>query len=365
MSQDFQKVLVKDDRLCVTDKLEYAVEKGGQNMTPQIYNAISQSPSSHTYNLQVPSEQTVLDRRILWQSTVRLKFQFPAGANAVPAGQCPIQYGFTDALAPFPLHQLTTVQSATVNNNTVSMNTRDVIAALMRFNDKRSLMRYNGLCPNMFDTYGNYSDGVGAINNSLGAYSNVGDNDLLPRGSFNLNSAYGGTPTAPVAVPIGDGASAQTMYVEFTSSEPLLISPFIWANPQTNNMGIYGVTNMNFVFNIGDCSRVWRSANPWMAFATVTVDGFSNSRLILNQLTPHPSDLLPSRNVVPYYTVPRYITQFSNTITPAYSLGANNVYVVNPNATGTTISSTNIQLNQIPRLNWGLKHYSNIVLVSA
>jgi hypothetical protein len=54
MSQDFQKVLIKDDRLCVTDKLEYAVEKGGQNMTPQVYNAISASTSSHTYNLQVP-----------------------------------------------------------------------------------------------------------------------------------------------------------------------------------------------------------------------------------------------------------------------------------------------------------------------
>jgi hypothetical protein len=54
MSQDFEKILVKDDRLCVTSKLEYAVEKGGQNMTPQVYNAISQSPSSHTYNLQVP-----------------------------------------------------------------------------------------------------------------------------------------------------------------------------------------------------------------------------------------------------------------------------------------------------------------------
>lgn len=347
MSQDFTKVLVKDDRLCVTDKLEYAVEKGGQNMTPQIYNAISASPSSITFNLQVPSEQTIIDRRIMWQSAVRLKLQFPAGANAVPAGQYPLQYGFTDALSPFPLHQLTTVQSATVNNNTVSMNTRDVLPALVRFNDKRQLMRYNGLCPNMFDTYAKYSDAVGAINNPLGAYSNVGDNDLLPRGAFPINSIYSGTPTAPVAVPVGDGASAITVYVEFTSTEPLLISPFIYANPQTNNMGIYGIQNMNMVFNIGDCSRVWRSANPWVGNATITVDAFSNTRLILNQLTPHPSDLMPSRNVVPYYTVPRYITQFNNTITPAYTLGANGVYVINPSATGTTISSTNIQLNMI------------------
>lgn len=54
MSQDFSKVLIKDNRLCVTDKLTYAVEKGGQSMTPYIYNAISASPASITFNIQVP-----------------------------------------------------------------------------------------------------------------------------------------------------------------------------------------------------------------------------------------------------------------------------------------------------------------------
>jgi len=55
MSSDFQKVLVKDDRLMVTDKVKYAVFKGGQNVTSATFNAISQSNSSHTYNIQVPN----------------------------------------------------------------------------------------------------------------------------------------------------------------------------------------------------------------------------------------------------------------------------------------------------------------------
>jgi hypothetical protein len=50
----FEKVLVKDDRLDVSDKIKYAVMKGGQNMTSAQFNAISQSTSSHTYNIQVP-----------------------------------------------------------------------------------------------------------------------------------------------------------------------------------------------------------------------------------------------------------------------------------------------------------------------
>jgi len=108
MSSDFTCVKVLDDRLCVTDKLSYAVVKGAQSMTPYVYNAISASPSSHTYNVQTPSENVVLDRRLMWNSTVTLKFVF--AADAVPVGVVPIQYGVTEALAPFPLHQLTTVQ---------------------------------------------------------------------------------------------------------------------------------------------------------------------------------------------------------------------------------------------------------------
>lgn len=53
MSQDFKKVLVKSDVLNVTDAIGYAVVKGGQNMTPAYFNAISASPSSVTFNIQV------------------------------------------------------------------------------------------------------------------------------------------------------------------------------------------------------------------------------------------------------------------------------------------------------------------------
>ena len=222
----------------------------------------------------------------------------------------------------------------------------------MRFNDKRSLMRYNGMCPNMFDTYGNYSDAVGAINNPLGGYTNVADNDLQPRGAFLVDEIYMLSGNNHVPQAISDGASSYTVYVRFTSSEPLLLSPFIWAHPETNNAGFYGIQNMNAVFNVGDCSRAWRSSNPWLNTqganaCAITVDSFSTCSLIFNQLTPHPSDLLPSRNVVPYYTLPRYITQFSSAVAPIYSL-TNGIYTVPAQFSGTQISSTNIQLNQIP-----------------
>lgn len=340
MSQDFTTVLVKDSRLVCTDKLSYAVEKSGQNVTPQVYNAISANSSSITFNLQVPSEQVILDLRAIWESTITLKMDFPAAS--VPVGQYPLQYGLTDALAPFPAHQLCTTQSITINNNTVSQNTKDVLPALLSMVDKRNIMRYNGMTPNMTDNYANYSDAVGAVNNPLGGYSNIGDNSLHPRGTFNLDF-IGTTGGDPIAV--SDG-TAQTYYVTFTTREPLTLSPFRWASEE--GKGFYGIQNMNMVFNLGPANRVWRSASPWFDGTTnITVSNIT-SKLIMTQLTPHPSDLLPSRCVNNYYTVPRYITTVPNPIAGAYTQNAQGVITVDPRTQGTVITSTNIQLNMIP-----------------
>jgi hypothetical protein len=348
MSQDFVKVLVKDDRLNVTDTVSYAVHKGGQNMTSAQFNAISATPSSVTFNIQVPSEQTLIDRRVMWRSTVLLKLTVLGSASNV--GQLPLNYGVTDALAPFPLHQLASVMTATINNNSVSVNIRDVLPAMLRFNDRRELQRYNGTTPVMPDLVAQYSDAVGALLNSLGGWNNSADNDLYPRGAFSLDGisttlAPGGAsiaspPTVPN--PLADGVP-QDIYVQFTVAEPLLLSPFIFCDPKSNNQAFYGVQNMNFVFNIGDASRVWRSAlntagagaSPFGAtvIQSASVVAFTGSQLIFNFLTPHPSDLLPARNAVPYYELPRFITSTQT--------------VLQPN-TERRISTSSLQLNQIP-----------------
>ncbi|MFM7978030.1 MAG: phage major capsid domain-containing protein [Candidatus Fonsibacter sp.] len=43
MSETFEKIPVKDDRLgCITPKVKYQVLKGGHNITCQAYKAISE-----------------------------------------------------------------------------------------------------------------------------------------------------------------------------------------------------------------------------------------------------------------------------------------------------------------------------------
>ena len=79
------------------------------------------------YNIVVPSLETVIDRRVNWTSTVTLEINATCAADKQP-----VNYGVRDALAPFPLHQLVNTMTATINNNTVSMNTKDILPAMLR-----------------------------------------------------------------------------------------------------------------------------------------------------------------------------------------------------------------------------------------
>jgi len=82
MSETFEKILVKDDRLgCISPKVKYQVLKGGQNITCQAYNAISQSTTNHVYNVAVPSLETIVSREVLWKSTATLNIAVNNKAN--------------------------------------------------------------------------------------------------------------------------------------------------------------------------------------------------------------------------------------------------------------------------------------------
>jgi len=56
MSETFEKVLIKDDRIgCITPQVKFGVFKGGQNVTAMPFKAISQTTSAHVFNVPVPS----------------------------------------------------------------------------------------------------------------------------------------------------------------------------------------------------------------------------------------------------------------------------------------------------------------------
>ena len=66
-------VLIQDARIAdITDEEHFAVLDGASQSTFQNFAASTQTSSSIVWNIQIPSENVVIDRHLLMQSTVTL-----------------------------------------------------------------------------------------------------------------------------------------------------------------------------------------------------------------------------------------------------------------------------------------------------
>ena len=387
MAETFEKILVKDDRLgCITPKVKFQVLKGGQNITCQPFKAISETKASHVYNVTVPSLETIISREVLWQSTVTLKITTTSKAAADFA----VNYGVTDALAPFPLHSLVTTMTATINNNTISQNMMDTLPILLRMVDSEEFAKYDCMTPTALDYLAEYKDGVHRMDfqldqNSQGqpcaymrdatdsqppaantltgtkstAFVSYPNNSLAfdmnrpaatayyhkPRGAWKLEALYAvDASTNAQRVP---RVTDTVVYARFKVTEPLLLSPFVFGSGY-GKQGFYGIQTMNFNMNINsNAGRAWRSA-VFEGTKTVEVEKFADSQLLFQFLTPHASDMLDPRNVVPFYEFPVYRTSNNVALQPRPNYGRAISTGVIEDAPTATIASHNIQLSGIP-----------------
>ena len=386
--RNFSTVLVTDPRLLVTDRIKYGVIQGGASCTSTAFNAITQSSSQIVFNVQCPSESTLIDRHILLQSTVTLAFsatitqQQITDANNAGIATPDISifnYGQTDALQVFPLQSLFSTMSSTINNSVVTINLNDVLQAILLMNETNELYEYNGTTNTLpDDTFYNYADAILSNSNPLGALNNTDyDMSCIPRGCLpvslfnivhNWTAGTGGAAGSNSSFTIGAGGSNNNTQVNtwswnmtFKVVEPLLMSPWLFGNPKICP-AIYGIQNLNFQFNIGNTNRVFSSALPYITNISLAAqDPFQNTCLYLNFITCQSTQLLQSKNVVPYYELPRYIMSPSQNqvlaATAAYT-APDNLTVAATASTFTSVcgipinpgtyTSNNIQLNQIP-----------------
>lgn len=354
---DFKTVLVRDSVIGdITSDLDFAVKSGASQTTFQRFPATSASNSSLIFSIQVPSENVVIGRDILLTSGL----SFTLTATNVPAGAFALNYGGTDALQAFPLSSLMTTATAQINNTAVSVNLQDILPSLLRLNNSRELYRFNGASPSLPDqAYARFADAVGTNNNPLAGYGNASyDLDQVPRGSHpvSINVVHtitaGGTDASLQSTNVAD-----TFVIEISTivAEPLFLSPFIYGSPEYNQQGLLGINNMTFTFNIdATCKRLFSSstgfitsialgtaANPNGFTSTSTIAAIvnqpSNPAMLLKFLSTQPSDLIETKNVVPYMDFPRFLTSSSNTTSVAPQGSA-------------TLTSSNLQINQIPDL---------------
>ena len=164
-----------------------------------------------------------------------------------------------------------------------------------------------------------------------------------PRGAWKLKALYAIDGINKIIPRISD----TVVYAQFEVTEPLLLSPFVFGSG-FGKQGFYGIQTMNFNMNINsNAARAWRSA-VFNGTKTVEVERFANSQLLFQFLTPHASDMLDPRNVVPFYEFPVFRTSNNAALPARLNFGQANADGSFTDPTKVTIQSTNLQLSGIP-----------------
>jgi hypothetical protein len=302
--------------------------------------------------VNVPSPNVFLDRAVDWSADVLLQTTATINAGVVPAGFVDgftpvVVFGQDVALAPMPLHQMTTTLVATINDANVTLNCSDTINEILRLTDLRK-NRQSSTAPRALDRYQSYNDAMGAVNSNLGSYIDAVSSEDVGNGAYyrvdftdasgnvlsgNGSYASGGvtvayrngvpvytanTLPAPFNVPAPAGL-AYPIFIKFRSTEKICLSPFIFSEIHEYETGLYGISNIQFLANLGSPSRVIRNCSNYKnrnvaitgtQFLTnpLTGSAISGARLNCVFLTPPLSVDLPPRSIVPYMEFPRYIT---------------------------------------------------------
>ena len=298
----------------IASEVTIPVISGSSSNNYQTFNSQAATGTNQIqYNVQIPSLQTAVSRHFLTQATITLKISFVTSGWA--PNQVVFSYGTTNALQAFPLNSLYNTVQSNLNNATVSVNSRDVLAGLLKMYNYRELAQYNSLCPSLPDSfYLNYQDGLGSNNNVLSNYSNGGfDKKFQPRGVFPITMYDSNMNPLNSLQVVADGSGnvVPYVYLKFTSTEPLMfLSPFISADAN-NKAAFLGLNNLTLTMNMGDASRVMSNASYAVPAAggasiptisDVTYTGYDSAKLLLNLLTIPPAmfSKIEPKNVVNY-----------------------------------------------------------------
>jgi hypothetical protein len=364
MSGEIEKVAVYDSRI-VQEKPKYGVQKGGLSVSNSPFKAISASSSQLSFNINVPSQNVFVTREMLWTAGLGLQMTVTvAGSGYVVAAKAAttpqvLSFGKNVAFSPFPLHSCVSTMTATINDTTCTLNTSDVLSELLRMvNQKKN--RLQRTTPTMLDKYAVYSQTAGAINNPINNYNVAMDYDNVPNGAFwdmvftkpDGEVLTGDSPAGTGYVdPLGgfvrwfqgvpvlgstqanpDDGELKTKYticVRIRCTEKLILSPFIFSEECADEVGLFGINNMQIVANLKQPSKLLRLINNYPlatdAGASRAISGltyinsapWSDPTLNVMFISPSLDLSLPPKSVVQYTEYPRYLTVFNGAFASA------------------------------------------------
>jgi hypothetical protein len=310
---ELSTVLISDSRYNdITSSVTISVKDGPASVIHQKYQHNSNSTSSTLFNVNVPSENTLIDRNIHVQGTISCYYEV-----AIAAGET---LTFKVVPSSFPMNHALQSASITLNNSKLSVQTQDILPIYLKQFDQKFLSKNCQMTPSFVDKYyGKVPDAV--TNDGSGSYmsgieSAEKDSDTV--GRFNENftvTVYLGDiiaaniqaadPDTGLYTVVGVAASTVTVLCSVTISEALLGLPTCVMKEDESNY--LSINALELLLQWNDMRNVFYISGDylWKSYAGTITDRLvldESAKLNLKYMSLHASQYskLQSKNVLPY-----------------------------------------------------------------
>lgn len=310
----YEPVNITDPRLSlISNSIRFPVVKGADQITAYKASASSASTSGISFNVILPSVRTA----VAPVAYLKCKITFTVTATAGNAGDKTLAYALTSAFGDYPLNSMFDIVNATFNNSSITFEQGQNWDLLKHLIPKRLTEYWQTLTPTQQDVFMNYNDATGTNFDPIIGFGNA--EKQYNRGgwfepSFNITTN-----------PNPQNPTASDAVFTVTFCEPVVCPPFCMTSSEGYSDGAFdGLTTMrlNFTFKPVNSMRVIRSKLADMVVKSFNIASNTDAELQLFYLTPHPSTIIPTRNVRPFLNVIRNVTPYAQQTFTAPNAGA-------------------------------------------
>ena len=345
MSNEVKTYLVNDERLNVESQVEMAVKNGPQSSITQKYKQSSNSSSSIMFNINVPSENTLVSRKLEIESTMCF---YTTATAAIPLVNAPLMA----VPSAFPMNTAISSASMTVNNCSVSVASQDVLERVLKQYSPEFLAKNCSTTAYLPDKYyGTTHDSFAEQDKSSSSVSGVvsAEKDGLEGRSSSRFEFFRATSAAPtVLIPYTinntgpDMAVGDHLIMKIYTREPIIGMPGL---EMTESGSFVGVNNIELNLQLNDGSRcvcekptvpAFFNFKPGLPSAPGKVFE-DDASVVMKYFSLPPSEYskMNTKNVVSYNEFVSYKTVSSSTVGSIATFPSQ-------------LTSNNTQLRQIP-----------------
>jgi hypothetical protein len=234
MSDQIQKFKSTVPVVDLPDVASYIVPSGVSDSQSYAFPATSHSNSSSSFQLNVPSPSTILDRRVIMRCPVRLTFtKADTGTPVLREGK--------DAFRAQPLDAICSDVRLAINGLTISNQPRYTRLPLLNYMSNSTKEALASISPVTLDEFSIYSEALGATNSPFNGPQQSSYDGQAGRASY------------PFTVLSNTNTSA---VIEADLYSYVKLAPFIFGD-NGENKGLANVNTLTLNFQWTNLARMW------------------------------------------------------------------------------------------------------------